>query len=217
MKNYVKIVREAVLYDKIGRLNRKIFRNKCDRKKLKNYNFSIISQNCIGSIIYHDLGLKFESPTINMLFKADDFVKFVSNIEKYIDKDIIFENAEQKQYPVGKLGDIVIEFVHYKTEEEVLEKWNDRKKRINWDNIFIIACDDNMSDNAVKQFEKIKYNNKVLFTNNLNHCINNSIYIKNLFDKADARLLNFCSITGKRYYQKVFDYIKWINNGRKLK
>lgn len=31
-------------------------------------------------------------------------------------------------------------------------------------------------------------------------------------DGADARLLNFCSITGLRFYNKIIDYVKYLNN-----
>lgn len=198
--------------DKLGRAIRKIFRNKYERKKLENKNFTIISQNCIGSIMYHDLGLKFLSPTINMLFSPTDFIKFLEHINEYLSENVEFLDTDN-EYPVGRIKDITINFVHYKNNEEATKKWNERKKRINWNNIYIIACDDNMSDEDVKKFSNMsQYRNKILFTNNKEHLIKDSIYINNIFEKADARLLNFCDITGKRYYQKVFNYVDWINN-----
>lgn len=214
MKNISKII-YSQMCDKVGRIVRKVITNKDERKKLKNSNFTILSQNCIGSIMYHDLGQKFLSPTINMLFNADDFVKFLENINTYLDKEIEFIEEEKYNYPIGKIGDITIKFVHYKDRNEVINKWNERKKRINWNNLYIIACDDNMSDEAVKKFEKLSLGNKLLFTNNKRHLIKDSVYLNNIFEKADARLLNFASLNGKRYYQKIFDYITWINGGKK--
>ena len=41
--------------------------------------FTIISSNCIGGVIYSDLHRKFLSPTINLFFSAKDFLKFVFN------------------------------------------------------------------------------------------------------------------------------------------
>lgn len=32
------------------------------RKRLKNHDFTILATNCIGTVIYHDLGLEFLSP-----------------------------------------------------------------------------------------------------------------------------------------------------------
>ena len=210
MNKYLNIVK-VISRDKIGRIVRKVYRNSKERKKLKNNNFTILSQNCIGSIMYHDLGVKFFSPTINMLFEPKDFLKFLSNVKYYIYKEIEFMETDKK-YPVGKIDDIKIDFVHYKSKEEVLEKWNKRRERINWNKLYVIACDDNMSEDDVKKFDHLSgFQKKILFTNNKKHLIKNAIYIYNLFDKADARLLNFCDFSGRRYYQKVFDYVKWIN------
>jgi uncharacterized protein (DUF1919 family) len=59
---------------------------------------------------------------------------------KYDDANV-FRN-ENFKYPIGKLGtDIEINFLHYKTEAEVKDKWERRNQRINWDNLFI-ACTD---------------------------------------------------------------------------
>ena len=76
MKNIIAIIYYQTC-DKLGRAVRRIIRNKIERRRLINTNFTIISQNCIGSIMYHDLGQKFLSPTINMLFEPSDFVKFL--------------------------------------------------------------------------------------------------------------------------------------------
>ena len=38
--------------------------------------------------------------------------------------------------PLGKLDDVEIVFLHYATKEEAEEKWNRRKQRINWENIY---------------------------------------------------------------------------------
>ena len=95
------------LCDRIGRLNRMLFRNKIERKKLNNTNFTIFSQNCIGSVMYHDLGLQFNSPTINMLFKPKDFIKLLDNLNLYLSEKIVFIESDKK-YPVGKLYDIEI-------------------------------------------------------------------------------------------------------------
>ena len=63
--------------DKLGRIARCVYRNNIERLKLKNTDFTIFSQNCIGSIMYHDLGQPFKSPTINLLITPKDFIRFM--------------------------------------------------------------------------------------------------------------------------------------------
>ena len=59
------------------------------RERLENENFSIISSNCIGGILCHDLNVPYNSPTVNMFFVAADFVKFCSRIPHYTTRMII--------------------------------------------------------------------------------------------------------------------------------
>lgn len=55
MKEYVQLIYSQIS-DRIGRISRLMWRNRLERSHLKNNNFTILSQNCIGGIMYHDLG-----------------------------------------------------------------------------------------------------------------------------------------------------------------
>lgn len=52
----------------MGRLNRLLRKavNWKNQKRLKNRDFSLLSSNCNGVFILHDLGLRFNSPTVNL-------------------------------------------------------------------------------------------------------------------------------------------------------
>lgn len=52
------------------------------REKLRNFSPTIISNNCCAGFIYHDLGLKFNSPTINLTVK--NFPLFIQYLEHYL-------------------------------------------------------------------------------------------------------------------------------------
>lgn len=109
------------------------YRNKC----------TIVCNNCTGGVILHDLGLRFDTPTINTLFySADDFVFFVSNIREFSKTDVFKMNDSKYSYPVGgiKLGDRVVKigFVHYSTFEEGKRKWIERFARVDFDSMVII-------------------------------------------------------------------------------
>ena len=75
------------------------------RKELKNSNFTILSNNCMGVIIYHNLGLRFDTPTVSLYFPADDFIKFVNDLQYYINKADLVECLDgDVDFPVGILG-----------------------------------------------------------------------------------------------------------------
>lgn len=180
------------------------------RKRLKNDNFSIICPNCIGGIIYHRLGKKLLSPTINLWLHQDDFLKFVMNLKEYISKDLIFIESKYN-YPVAMLGDIKIYFNHAKTEKEAKFDWDRRKKRINYENIFIIMYDkDGISKEDIRKLEKVNCKNKIVLSDkeypDIDYVIkiepNNRINGEQYLDK---------DIWGKRTFEKYFDFVKWLN------
>lgn len=122
------------------KINSKIEKRKL-RKKLNTTNFTIISNNCWGSFIYQKYGLEYKSPTVGLYILGHDFVKLCADWETYFKYTLEFIPWEQASYhhalsevtpyPVAKLGDIEIYFMHYHSEEEAADKWYRRVKRIN--------------------------------------------------------------------------------------
>lgn len=113
---------------KIKQKYRKILRGRIDKKNrslLKNRDITIISANCVGGVIYHDLGLAFNSPTINLFFSASDYVKFVSNFKHYLQCELV-ETSSEFDYPCALCDDIVLHMVHYHSFEEGKMKWEER-------------------------------------------------------------------------------------------
>ena len=54
------------------------------RRRLKNKTPTIISSNCNGEFMYYDMQLKFRSPTINLCFEMNDYIKFVENMKLWL-------------------------------------------------------------------------------------------------------------------------------------
>jgi len=112
---------------------------------LKDKKWSIISNDCCGGCMYHDMGLRFLSPTINLFLKPEDFIKYIKNIKEYNKQEIYELNDNDKNYPIGicgggpeKLEDIQIHFMHYSSFEEAKNKWDQRKSRINYNKCFYL-------------------------------------------------------------------------------
>lgn len=134
------------------------------RRKLEASNVTLICQNCIGGVFYHEMGLKFLSPTINLFIREPDFMRFVSNLDAYLEQELRMQWEEE--YPVGFLGDVRIDFMHYSTCREAKEAWERRKKRMVKDRIVVIATDRNGFDDACfEQWKKLLYR-KILYTAN---------------------------------------------------
>ena len=181
--------------------------------RLKNKTATIISSNCNGEFIYYDMNLRFLSPTINLSFDMNDYVQFLENLEWYLKQPVEYYEDERFSYPTGKIGNIEIRFNHYKSFEEAVEKWEIRKKRVNWDNLFVLGIDgDNCTYESLKRFDALPYKNKVIFTHIPYPEINSSYYIKGFEeDNGVGVLLDFKKQFFIRRYLDDFDYIAFLN------
>lgn len=148
------------------------------RKRIKNRDFTIISNNCWAGRCYQYLGMPYLSPTVGLYFFAEDYLKFVSDLRYYLSLDLEFISAERSRYfeilkerdhikvPVGKLDDLEIVFLHYKSESEAREKWNRRKRRINYNNIYLKFSKMNLcTEDELSRFDALRFENKFMFNN----------------------------------------------------
>lgn len=150
----------------VGKIQRKLRDDKIRavKKQASCDGVTVISQNCIGGVLYHDVGAAFLSPTINLFFSGPDFVKFVLNLKYYLDMELVMSWGED--YPIGHLGDIVIHFMHYDTCHEAKAAWERRTARIKWDKIVVLCTDmEGFSNDVFAQWKTVPYP-KVLFTAN---------------------------------------------------
>lgn len=145
------------------------------RKKNKRVNITIISRDCVGGMLYHQYGKQFLSPTINLFFSPDDFNCFCLHLFEYINGQLIERKDADVGYPVGllcpaddMLKTIKVNFMHYKTFQEAYDKWEDRKRRICWNNIYVVSTFCYPSETAfftkqlVDDFNSIPYKKVIL-------------------------------------------------------
>lgn len=206
----------------IGKISRMVWRNRLERKRLNHTDFTIISNTCIGGIIYHDMGIKFQSPTVNLYMRPGDFVKFAGDLEYYLSLDLE-EVIHPAPYPVGRLGDLTLYLKHYESFDEAKAKWTERKQRINYDKIYLMMTDRDFIPPGTERwacdretllnFSKLPYR-KVCFTGEEYEDIP---CCKTVSKNKEGRCVNIITdiigYSGRRLYQYApnFDYIDWLN------
>ena len=152
------------------------YTGKIKQKKLVNKNFTIISNNCWGGIVYRKYHIPYQSPTCGLFFMAPEYIKFIYKIKEYIHKEIVEIKLEESKYKkyleeikycgiIGKIDDLEICFLHYDNIDEVREKWNRRVERMNWDRIIYKFNDQNLcTQEELIKFEEFYAKNKICFT-----------------------------------------------------
>lgn len=220
------------ILDKINQRieNKKLQRKRIDicnnfRKENHNIDFTLISQNCIGGVIYSNLDIPFLSPTINLFIEDENFVKLVENPEYYFNieaKPLIEKYTDSVDssisYPKIVVDDVEICCLHYKNCKEAIEAWERRRKRINFDNIYVIGNSWNLHGNLelIQRLSNINYPT-VIFTLPSEAINEKCIPLQGDFWRLDERGIVRPNITdlipgeAYKYFEKMFDFVGWLN------
>ncbi len=156
---------------------------------LKNKDFTIISNNCWAGRTYQYLDMPYLSPTVGLYFFAPDYIKFVSDLKRYLEMPLTFIDAEQSKYfeelkirnqldkPIGILDDVEIVFLHYQSQAEAKEKWERRKARVNFDNIIIKMSRMNLcTEDHLREIDELPFENKIIINNRIPLRYNSEVY-----------------------------------------
>ncbi|ECP5284326.1 DUF1919 domain-containing protein, partial [Campylobacter lari] len=190
---------------------------------------SIFSNNCIAGFLYHDYNMEFLSPTINLQLSPMDFIKFCSRLDYYLSLEIkkieidynvltLFKELGGKKisFPVGKIGDLIVFFQHYKNIDEAMEKWNYRKNKIvtkkyiimNYINYDAYPCHKDFKK-IVAMFKNIPYEKKFFL-----HSIENLDAGDNFVYIPKVKTPWFKQVAYQHYNVKtyqIFNFPQWLN------
>ncbi len=189
---------------------------KC-QKRLINKTPTIIASDCFGGLVYHNLGLKFMSPTINLYIEKEEFIDFVNNLPQYLDAELVEIKDSEKSFPVGRLEynnkSVTINFMHYKTFEEAKEKWNERKKRVDFSNIYIIQLVVDATKDDIESFDKLPYKNKMFITSkkltNSKNVVTHKVFLKKNYKPGE--ILHYRTDYSIRRHMDKIDYVSFLN------
>ena len=197
------------------------------RIRNKNHNSTLIARDCVGGIVYHQLKLKFLSPTINLFFTPEDFNLFCLNLKDYLNGHLEELKDSGASYPVGLLypvkdskvdKPIRIDFMHYQTFQEAFNKWNERKSRINFDKLYVVStfCYPKeiaaLSEQLINDWNQIPYKKVMLVDKK--YGFDDEFVIDKPSKCQEYAWLLFSPgkiIKWKRTFNK-FNFIKFLNN-----
>lgn len=190
------------------------------RDKLKYKDFSIISNNCWGGLVYQYFGLPYSSPTVGLFFLDDDYIKFLERFDYYIGQSLCFisfessryydylskESTAKESYPIALLDDIEVHFMHYHSKEEAETKWMRRCKRINRNRLLV-----KMSQRYISGIEILDRFNAVPFKNKI--CFTEADYPKQGFIKIEElKHLNIQGGDETPYVMNKVDLVQLVNS-----
>lgn len=188
---------------------------------------TLIANNCIGGSILHDLGLKFNTPTINLQILPAEFPKFCKNLRHYMETELVeykepsnlhkyelinmFGHTPKGEFPYGLCDDIIICFQHYPTFADAKAAWDRRKERIDYNHIgflFYLAWD--FDQKRALEFADLGLKHATIFTERFDIGIPH-------FRVDPPEGAHFLDIApnGKKYYEQEFNPISYIETIRR--
>lgn len=203
----------------IDDINKNIYEHKRNKnkRKLKNRDFTIISNNCWAGSVYRYFDLPYQTPTVGLYFFAEDYLKFISDLRYYLSLDLEFIDYSQSKYkdvlekrnhnikPIARLDDVEIVFLHYKTPEEAKEKWERRKERVNYDNMIIKFSQMNLcTRKELEKFDEFLFDKKFVFVTERNHKLNSGMYFSGYEGKEEI-------IIDSKPFPKDINILKLLN------
>ncbi len=192
---------ESVTFKLYGRIFSKAL-----LRKVKNRNFTLFCNTCIGGYIYYRMQLRYLSPTINLWFESTDMIKFLLNPTKYLNSELKLLNMENG-HPVCSLEDIILHFNHSDSFESAQIDWKRRRDRVDLSNCYAIIVDmDNKIETTDERIKEISlmYKNTVV----LNTKHDSGLFKKINLKYQDEWHYNFLGIHD---WEKQWDFAKFLN------
>lgn len=199
---------KSFLQDRIDRRN---------RSRLINTSPCLVCSNCTGGFLYHWLGLRFNSPFINLYLTPNDFVTALENWDEFISSPVN-EIKTQLQYPVGQVviggKEVLIHFMHYPDFNTAIRKWDERKLRMekDLDKIGFMLTNWEEDESLLERFDKLSFKHKVAFAYKPYTNLKSVVFLRG-FEKTigSKNIYATHKITGERYIDQ-YDYVSFINS-----
>ena len=127
-------------------------------------NCTIISDSCLGGLLYNRFGREFKSPLINTSVEKKDFLKLIGDLEYYLSAELeLYQDRTSLSPPIGILnGEVKIGLNHYIDYMDAKKYWDRRRDRINYENI-VILMDSIETQEEINEFNQCIYNKKIAF------------------------------------------------------
>ena len=193
-----------------------------ERLRLHDVRFAIISNNCWGYPVYKLLGREYNTPFVGLFLHPECYLTLLYQFEYFLSMPIKFVPTSKhdglpRDYPIGRLGEVEIHFMHYRTETDAEIKWERRvqrliQARLGGAPLFIKFCSlIPCSTVDLERFHALPFGHKLSigteYFENSNHTC-----VPELLDPKTGVLLNGLKLYKQRY--RYIDFVRWLKTGK---
>lgn len=119
---------------------------------------------------------------------------------------MVWNDAFKHHHPIATLGNVDIVMNHYRDFDAAVAKWNERKQRINWYNLFVTAYTED--ENILREFDALPFGKKVCFVP-FKSDVDSAWYVKFGVDKGAKNFIDAVNRFGGGhvFYYDPFDML----------
>jgi uncharacterized protein (DUF1919 family) len=178
------------------------FPARIDRRRVGDKPFCVISDDCWAGELYKHLVRAYNTPFVGVSMRAPDYLRLLSDLPGNLGKELSFEeegkSPEGTPYPIGYLGQVAIHFIHYPEEAEAREKFERRRQRVDFDNLFfkLSAGRPHCTPELLEEFYALPFERKLALTR----------------DHSGVQVPDWSDDGNEMFYrsQRVFDAVGWV-------
>lgn len=177
---------------------------------------SILSNNCLGGLVCHDLGLRFDTPTVNLCMPLPSFVLMMEHVDEALVAYVKEISDNSRPYPVGALqlatGNIELHFMHYQDFSSAVKTWRRRSARVDKGRLVIVAAENVRCDDSIlSRFHSLPFR-KILLTAEKRtvDLLGEEAFLISGLTPQHLAFTDFCGLFGKRFYHQ-FDWVDWLH------
>lgn len=125
---------------------------------------------CVSGVIYHQLKMVYNNPFIWHLFlDGSDYIKVCKNFDHYLNQEPLLIPQDEKDgrytahpkitdnYPIIRLDDVNIHFIHHSNGNDVIEKYKRRRDRLGEYTLIPVAWGKELkTPEIIKEFNKLE-------------------------------------------------------------
>ena len=182
---------------------------------------SILSNNCAAGRMLHDLGLRLDTPTINLWMTFADYLTLAEGLPGSLAGELRDVHDADERNPVADLRvagrSVRLHFLHVETFADARADWERRRGRVDLARLFLVATDNSdATPGELDRFKALPYPKKMFVRDAWKA---EALGEAGVLVRGDFRdgfnVHDFPGWFGETHYQRSLDFASWIAGGGK--
>lgn len=177
---------------------------------------SILSNNCVAGRMLHDLGLRLDTPTVNLWMSFPDYLAFAEALPTSLNGVLKPVQGLDEKTPVADWmfsgGTSRLHFIHSPDFATAKQDWERRIVRVDLNRLFLVAADNtDATHEELSRFLRLPFPKKMFVKDSWKAEVlgEAGVLVRGDF-REGFNIHDYPGWSGETHYQRALDFAKWI-------